>query len=253
MTKETKPDAWMPLYIGDWTADTGHLSCEEDGAYFRLIRHYWRMGPLPDDDATLARLTGLDKRSWGRVKLAVAPFFTIAAGRWTHKRVDAELIKWGARKEKAVERARTAAEARWQAGDPGKPRPGGRKRHARSNATSNASSTRQALLEECPSSSSTVEDTPNSVSSHSGRDAHAERSSGSSSPRAWPGPADFRAEVAELKGEDFTASWLDHTSWQDVPERAIVCRLGLTARRLNHDLRKLLAKHGIVVRTEKAA
>lgn len=32
---------WMPLYIGDFIADTAHLSAEETGAYILLIMHYW--------------------------------------------------------------------------------------------------------------------------------------------------------------------------------------------------------------------
>jgi hypothetical protein len=59
VTKDDKPDAWMPLYIGDWDSGTRHLDCEQDGAYGRLVRHYWKNGPLPDDDAQLARIVGM--------------------------------------------------------------------------------------------------------------------------------------------------------------------------------------------------
>jgi uncharacterized protein YdaU (DUF1376 family) len=38
---------WMPLYVGDYIADTAHLSCAESGAYLHLIMHYWRAGSLP--------------------------------------------------------------------------------------------------------------------------------------------------------------------------------------------------------------
>jgi hypothetical protein len=86
-----------------------------------------------------------------------------------------------------------------------------------------------------------------------GRDAHAERAKGSSSQRAWPGPADFREAVCAFKGPDYAASWLDHTGWQDVPERAIVCKVKFTADRLKADLRRLLKEHGISVRLEAAA
>lgn len=153
MSKE-KPDAWMPLYIGDWESGTRHLDCEQDGAYGRLVRHYWKNGPLPDDDAMLARIVGMGTAHWRRVRPVLIGFFVIRDGRWFQKRVDEELIKWGKRREKAIEKAKTAAEKRW-------------KKDAPSNATSN----QQAMLEECPSSSSTVERASKKALSHSGREA----------------------------------------------------------------------------------
>ena len=92
--KEAKPDAWMPLYIGDWDGDTGHLSCEEDGAYMRLVRHYWRMGPPADNDAGLARIVRMDLRAWKKVRPAIVGYFQVGEGIWRHKRVDMELARW---------------------------------------------------------------------------------------------------------------------------------------------------------------
>jgi uncharacterized protein YdaU (DUF1376 family) len=146
VSKEDKPDAWMPLYIGDWDGDTRHLDCEQDGAYGRLVRHYWRNGPLADDDTLLARIVGMPNARWRKLRPTIASFFVVADVRWTHKRVDAELIKWAARKAKAVARAQAAAEARWHGDEPQDPKPKRRKR--------DATSIPQALLDECPSSSS---------------------------------------------------------------------------------------------------
>ena len=42
-------------HLGDYSKDTAHLTMLEDGAYLLLIMDYWTNGPLPDDDAALAR------------------------------------------------------------------------------------------------------------------------------------------------------------------------------------------------------
>lgn len=82
--------AWMPLYVADYLADTGHLSTVEHGAYLLLIMHYWQAGSLPVDDKKLARLARLSDREWRKVKPTVSTFFS---AEWTHGRVDVERDK----------------------------------------------------------------------------------------------------------------------------------------------------------------
>lgn len=78
----------MPLYVGDYLADTRHLSTEEHGAYLLLIMHYWRTGGLPDNDAQLARIAGLTLEGWGASRNTIAAFFEEG---WKHKRIEKEL------------------------------------------------------------------------------------------------------------------------------------------------------------------
>lgn len=101
---------WMPLYIGDYLADTMHLSGAEHGAYLLLIMHYWRTGPLLDDDKSLAAIARIDRKQWmSEIGPVVRNFFQLDGSRLHHKRIDAELAK-------AVQNStkrREAANARW--------------------------------------------------------------------------------------------------------------------------------------------
>jgi uncharacterized protein YdaU (DUF1376 family) len=98
---------WMPFYVGDYLADTRHLTLEQHGAYLLLITHYWKHGSLPDDDAELRRIVGATVWQWKRIWPAVKLFFEASAtlvassengsvkqllGKcWRHKRLDKEL------------------------------------------------------------------------------------------------------------------------------------------------------------------
>ncbi|MET3995017.1 uncharacterized protein YdaU (DUF1376 family) [Bradyrhizobium sp. S3.9.2] len=84
------PRPWMPMYWGDYIADTGHLSTVQHGAYCLLIAHYWRCGSLPTDDQQLANITGLSLWAWKRQRPTLQAFFYDG---WRHKRVEAELAK----------------------------------------------------------------------------------------------------------------------------------------------------------------
>lgn len=93
--------AWMPLYVADYLADTGHLGALEHGAYLMLIMHYWRAGELPADDVALARIARTTPKEWGKVKSAVLDFFTPDM---RHARIDSELAQ-----AEAITDARRAA------------------------------------------------------------------------------------------------------------------------------------------------
>lgn len=137
----SKADIWMPLYIGDYLADTTRLTTEQHGAYFLLIMDYWRNGPPPDDDSILENITKMKSKEWKKTKQFVMHFFTLKDGVWMHSRIERELTDAAAGKAKAEDKAKKAAEARW--GKHGSD-------DAPSNASSNAPSMSQALHKECP-------------------------------------------------------------------------------------------------------
>jgi uncharacterized protein YdaU (DUF1376 family) len=86
----SKNDLWMPLYVGDYLADTGHLTTTQHGAYLLLLMHYWRKRELPDDDKQLAAIAKLPLRIWLDSKDTIQAFFHMG---WQHKRLDAEIEK----------------------------------------------------------------------------------------------------------------------------------------------------------------
>ena len=81
---------WMPLYVGDYLGDTGHLTTAQHGVYLLLMMHYWRKGELPDDDRQLSKITKLPLRTWCEYRPTLQDFFYDG---WKHKRIDAELAR----------------------------------------------------------------------------------------------------------------------------------------------------------------
>jgi len=78
---------FMPLYVAEYRADTGHLGTVEHGAYLLLLMAMWRAnGKLPADDERLSRLTLLSADEWAKVKPVVLEFFTRRGGVLTHNR-----------------------------------------------------------------------------------------------------------------------------------------------------------------------
>jgi uncharacterized protein YdaU (DUF1376 family) len=80
----------MPLYVGDYLADTGHLTTEQHGAYLLLIMHYWKNGGLPTTEPELAAIVRLSERRWKSICLPIAKLFLSG---WQHKRIDLELAR----------------------------------------------------------------------------------------------------------------------------------------------------------------
>jgi uncharacterized protein YdaU (DUF1376 family) len=103
----------MPVFIGDYLADTMHLSTEQHGAYLLLLFHLWRRGSLHDNDGTLAQITGLTSTAWSQARPVLADFFQIHDGLWRHGRVERERIRVAAKQLSNSNQAKLAAARRW--------------------------------------------------------------------------------------------------------------------------------------------
>ena len=139
---------WMPFYPADYLADTRRLTTEQHGAYLLLLLDSWVSGALPDDDAVLSRVAGLDAERWAQVRPVIAGYFQIADGQWTHARIEREREHAQAHAQASSERAKKAAASRW--GKKQQPESTEKTIKSVDNHALDASSNACALLDECP-------------------------------------------------------------------------------------------------------
>ena len=86
-------------HIGDYDADTAHLSWLEDMAYTRLMRLYYRKeAPIPADVAQACRLVrAQSKDERAAVDTVLREFFVLRDDGWHQDRCDAEVAAYQAR------------------------------------------------------------------------------------------------------------------------------------------------------------
>jgi uncharacterized protein YdaU (DUF1376 family) len=108
---------FLPLWTDAYFADTRHLTLEQHGAYLLLIFEAWRRSDccLPDDDALLARLVGVDAEKWAELKPVVLGFWKHdgRTKKYTQRRLQVERRKVADKREKA----RDSAAMRWNKTD----------------------------------------------------------------------------------------------------------------------------------------
>ena len=110
-----KFDTWIAFYIGDYLADTMHLSREQHGSYLLLLlAAYKNAGWLPNDDGMLAQIAKVTPKQWKTERHIYASFFEMTDERWTHDRVTAELEKAERMTERRSKAGSNGAAKRWQ-------------------------------------------------------------------------------------------------------------------------------------------
>jgi uncharacterized protein YdaU (DUF1376 family) len=100
-----------PFHVGDYIADTAHLTIEEDIAYRRLLDHYYTTEqPLMGDVTMLARRIRMPDHA-AIVRDVLNEFFTLNAedNHWHKQRCDDEILKY----KGFSEAGKRGAEKRW--------------------------------------------------------------------------------------------------------------------------------------------
>lgn len=136
------------------------------GVYLLLLarEHGFRGRGLPSDDAALARLAGLDRPDWDRVRDQVLQFFELRPdGRLVNSTCEEQIAEAIESRDRVREQRRCAARARWgtdqegsSGGTPQPPAPTGT--DAGRNAAAYAPALRPDMRLQCPPSPSPSED-----------------------------------------------------------------------------------------------
>lgn len=138
-----KAKVWFPFFVGDYLADTMHLTTEEHGAYLLILCHQWRQGHMQESE--LVQVTRLSADAWSIAQARLKHMLRCdSLGLWFSPRLDREKELWDSKRQKSQEKAKKAANARWKRTREGK---------AKTYAPSIAQALPEDMHDECPSPS----------------------------------------------------------------------------------------------------
>lgn len=112
---------WMPFYVDDFIASTTDMSCDEVGAYTRLLCHLWSRGPLPMDDKVICRIAACRLAVWRSIRTRFSPV-TRDDGTpgLSQTRLEAERFRRQTLMNERAEAGRRGAASRWNSKANGK-------------------------------------------------------------------------------------------------------------------------------------
>ena len=181
-------DHWMRFNIGDYLADTMDLTALQHGIYLLLIMHYFKRGPLPDDEAALARIAKVNRLIWRRDAPAVMALFRREKGLWLHTRIEAEIAFSQALSAKRSESGKSGAYRRWGMAN-------ANDANGKSHAFAIAARVRARAAHHSPSDSSLQEGMESDGATSAQEDAG--RSNGAGASERQPDPHETRRRVSE--------------------------------------------------------
>jgi uncharacterized protein YdaU (DUF1376 family) len=104
----------MKFHVGDYLADTMHLTTFQHGIYLMLIFHCFKHhGDLPLDERELARIARVPVPQWRRYSPPVMALFRREKHAWRHTRIDAEIVSREKLSETRQSAGRSGAYKKW--------------------------------------------------------------------------------------------------------------------------------------------
>lgn len=83
------------------------------GALLLLKMHLWHIGPIPDDDVALARITATSPAEWKKLRKTLEPLFSVRYGEWVRTDWSEELEAAYEAVNKARAKSQKGHAARW--------------------------------------------------------------------------------------------------------------------------------------------
>lgn len=149
MSKSDDVSIWLPIYIGEMLAMTTRFSTEQIGALYLLMMDYWKNGDIPYDYKTISAIIGL---SPNKTKTFIALILDLGIFEQSNDRLissylDEKKQTATANKKVKSERARKGALGRWN-----KTKQDEDSLSSAQASDYECSSNANDMLEECPSS-----------------------------------------------------------------------------------------------------
>lgn len=115
MAPKVTPPKSLLVDIRAWQAEVmatpaPTMAC---GALLLLKMHLWHIGPIPDDDIALARITAASPAEWKRLRKTLEPLFVVKCGEWQREDWNDELEAAYEAVNKARAKSQKGHAARW--------------------------------------------------------------------------------------------------------------------------------------------
>lgn len=104
------------FYAADFLMGTNDLTTEEVGAYIRMLASSWDKGPLPTDEARLARICGLEMRAFRAAWKTLSEKWVLTDDGYINERMEAQRMEYQSFIERQIVKGQKGAKARWDNG-----------------------------------------------------------------------------------------------------------------------------------------